>query len=697
MLAASGAAAATVAPVLAPPAPFPTVLAASAQRETLAPGVALETYRLKTAAGPLVVSVILVDPKHPALHLQTVLAHDTIESRDELVSSMARRTHAVAGINGDYFDINASGAPLGTLVTGGALLRSPGGRAALTIADDGTVHFDRYTFSGTLTSENGSLSLGGINVWPPQAGGALLTPAFGTPPPGAGITVLSLSPLPDVPAAGRVRVDTVTPMPPFPSNGLRLAFASQAMPAFAAGDTLTISYDTSPSLANVQAALGGGPLLLQSGIPVDDSTSPNYAERLRRIPAAAAARLADGTLALVVVDGRRPATSIGVSRPEFAALLLGLGATDAMLFDSGGSATLVARAPGDVDATLVNDPSDGVERPVADGLFVYSDAPLGPPARLVVRPEAIVALAGARVPLQARIVDASEHPLGEARGPWTVSAPAGTATIDDADVLHVGTQLGAHTIRLTRGGVTTTLPLDIVPDVARLVLGPPRSNPEPHATSSLNVQGFDERDRLVAIAGLVRWSARGGTIDANGRLTTADRDAIVTASAGDAHVTVVIPVGRRRVPLALNAPGRAWKLVTVPAGGPGSVNVDEHGLTLAYDFSAGERGAFAIADLALGAPLSLSCAVDGDGNAEALRATLIDRYGEYATVTFARAVTFRDTRRLDVAISPELAPPIVLHAVYAVGTLANPPVTAAGSLGVHDCALMVPGTQTPAG
>jgi len=66
-------------------------------------------------------------------------------------------------------------------------------------------------------------------------------------------------------------------------------------------------------------------------------------------------------------------------------------------------------------------------------------------------------------------------------------------------------------------------------------------------------------------------------------------------------------------------------------------------------------------------------------------------------MTFARAVTFHDTRRLDVAISPELAPPIVLHAVYAVGTLANPPVTAAGSLGVHDCALTVPGTQTPAG
>jgi hypothetical protein len=122
----------------------------------------------------------------------------------------------------------------------------------------------------------------------------------------------------------------------------------------------------------------------------------------------------------------------------------------------------------------------------------------------------------------------------------------------------------------------------------------------------------------------------------------------------------------------------------------------ERGLTLGYDFSSGERAAFAVADLPLGSPLSASCAVDGDGNGEALRATLIDRYGEHATVTFARAIGFTGTQRLTIRIPPALAPPIVLHAVYVVGTLANPAVTAAGSLGVHDCTLSVPGTQSPA-
>jgi hypothetical protein len=525
-----------------------------------------------------------------------------------------------------------------------------------------------------------------------------LTPAFAAPPATAGVTVLSLSPFGGEAAGERFRVDGIVAAPPFPAAGLRLALPPGMAAPADAGDVVTVSYDTSPPLAEVRSAIGGGPLLVQNGAPVDDPSSPNYAQRERRIPAAAVARLADGTLALVVVDARRPLTSIGVSRSELSALLLGLGATDAMLFDSGGSATLVARAPGDEDATLVNDPSDGVERPVADGLFVYSDAPLGPPARLVVRPEAIVALPGARLPLRARIVDAAEHPLGDARGAWEVGVPPSIAAIDDRDVLHVGSDAGVHAVRLARGGVATILPLEIVERASRLVLGPPQLNPDAHSTASLTLQAFDDRDRPVAIDGLVRWSAAGGTIDERGRLTTTERDATVTAAAGGATATVVVPVGRHTVGLQLIGPHHAaWKLVTVPANGPGALRADERELTLGYDFSNGERAAFAVADLPIGAPLSASCAVDGDGNGEALRATLTDRYGERETVTFARAINFSGTQRLAVRIPPALAPPIVLHAVYVVGTLANPAVTAAGSLGVHDCTLTVPGAQNPAG
>ena len=694
-----GTASASTPAALTPPAPFPTVLASSAEREAVAPGISRTTYRLKTAAGPLVVSVVSVNTKDPRLHLETVLAHDTILSADEPVSSMARRTHAVAGINGDYFDINASGAPLGVLVRDGALLRSPSARAALTIAADGAVRFERYGFAGALGTDRGSVPIAALNVWPPQTGATLLTSAFGLPPAAPGVTVLSLSPFATDPAAGRFRVDAVVAAPPYPALGLRLALPAGAPAPADVGDVVSIAYDTTPSLAGVRTAIGGGPLLLRDGVPVDDPNSPNYAERDRRIPAAAAARLADGTLVLVVVDGRRPVTSIGLTRSELCALLLGLGATDAILFDSGGSATLVARARGDSDATVINDPSDGVERRVADGLFAYSDAAVGPPAQLVVRPDAILALPGAHIPLESHIVDAADHPLGDAQGPWQLTPGPGIATIDAQNVLQVGTQLGTHALRIARSGVQTVLPLEIIAGAARLVVGPPQANPDPGATLQLAVQAFDDRDRPVAIGGLAHWHASGAArIDERGRLTVADRDASVTVTAGNAHGAALIPVGRHSVALALGNPRRAaWKLVTVPANGPGSLSMDDRGLTLEYDFSSGGRAAFAIGDVPLASARSLSCAFDGDGNGEAVRATLVDRYGERATATFTRALTFAATRRLGIDLPPSLAPPIVLHAVYVVGTLANPALTVAGTLGVHDCTTTVPGSQVPAG
>jgi hypothetical protein len=65
-----------------------------------------------------------------------------------------------------------------------------------------------------------------------------------------------------------------------------------------------------------------------------------------------------------------------MTRPEFADLLLDFGAQDAMALDSGGSVTMVSRAPGDTKVTVRNVPSDNsAERWVSDGLFVYSSAP----------------------------------------------------------------------------------------------------------------------------------------------------------------------------------------------------------------------------------------------------------------------------------------------------------------------------------
>ena len=97
-----------------------------------------------------------------------------------------------------------------------------------------------------------------------------------------------------------------------------------------------------------------------------------------RAPQSGAALLPDGSLLLIQVDGRQPDLSIGVTPREFSALMRAFGATRGMEFDSGGSSQMDVRIPGDASVRVVNSPSDGRERPVADGIFVYDTAPAGP-------------------------------------------------------------------------------------------------------------------------------------------------------------------------------------------------------------------------------------------------------------------------------------------------------------------------------
>ena len=114
------AAAATLPAVLAPPAPFPRIVAQSLAREFVAPGVTRGDYRLATVDGPLVISVVAIDTHDPSVRLGDVVASDHLVSRGETVSSMALRTHAIAGINGDYFDIGQTNQPLGIVISDGS-------------------------------------------------------------------------------------------------------------------------------------------------------------------------------------------------------------------------------------------------------------------------------------------------------------------------------------------------------------------------------------------------------------------------------------------------------------------------------------------------------------------------------------------------------------------------------------------------
>ena len=674
---------------IAPPAPFPLIVAQSSVPEFVAPGITRADYRITTNAGPLVVHVVMVDPQEPTVRVSVVLARDRLISPGETVSSMAGRTNAVAGINGDYFDIGQTNQPLNVVVTNGALLRTPSKRAALAIDTSRQAGIGAFTFTGSVSDGETHLPLTSINEWPPQGGATFLTPAYGALSAAPDTVVATLEPLDTTAGApGTYRVAAIGPPRPGPVLGPLLGFgpASRAEGSLpAVDDAIDVAFATQPAFDDLSAAIGGGPQLVNNGMPFDDPNAPAPEERDVRFPVSGAAIDGSGELILIAVDGREPNVSIGLSRPEFGALMRGFGAQAGMAFDSGGSATLVARVLGDDAPTVQNTPSDGRERPVADGLFVYSDAGRGRNPQLIVRPSTFAALAGSSVALKGIVIDDAGHKLRDAQ----------------LDPVQVDPAPGDHTltVRDLRGGLNATVAYRTIDRIATLQIVPDRPNPPAFGSIALRVQAFDQRGTPVVLNDRVAWRATNGAVSAVGTNATfraGPGNGTIAVSAGGATASAIVYVGSHAENLgAFGDPPGGWHFASIPRGAPGSVNVtgSPAELALAYDFTGGARAAYANATLALpGEPLQFRIDVFGDGSGAAIRASFVNRYGEPQPVTLARRVDWRGWRTVAVALPASLNAPAKLRSLYALAALSGPPIHAAGTLRFRLPGVVVRGT-----
>ncbi len=376
-------------PGIAGSPPFwPAVHASRGWLVRVAPGVSYAHYMLRTSGGPLNIHQLRLDLANSSVRLSTALANNQLISGDETVSSMM--THwsgAVAAINADFFDIGESGMPLNIMVKDGRLLRSPSGYPALAIAKDGTPRVVRFRWSASVVVPENRQAywIAGFNTGISPRGITVLSNIRGygapVPDPGARQTVVELAPENGPSDGAWYRVRQVWPQQayyaPFPPHEILLVGRGDAadwlLRNVTSGMPLEVHLRTDPDWRGLATVVGGGPLLVQDGRLVDDPDNPVPGERDHRNPVAAVGISQDGkTMLLIAVDGRQPNLSIGLTQPQLAGYMRWLGAYQAMEFDSGGSVTMALRLPWRPAPVVMNSPSDGYERPVANALLIFS-------------------------------------------------------------------------------------------------------------------------------------------------------------------------------------------------------------------------------------------------------------------------------------------------------------------------------------
>lgn len=160
--------------------------------------------------------------------------------------------------------------------------------------------------------------------------------------------------------------DPVAPRGEAASRGKVYWRSDEAVPTLYISSRNRLSFDAPARPYN---AISGEYLLVTGGMPVDelDNTETH--------PRTAVGYSKNGRfLYLVVVDGRQPLYSEGMTLAELAELMIEVGAQFAMNLDGGGSSTMVVRGP-DGELRVLNSPIDnyipGRERPVANHLGIY--------------------------------------------------------------------------------------------------------------------------------------------------------------------------------------------------------------------------------------------------------------------------------------------------------------------------------------
>lgn len=289
----------------------------------------------------------------------------------------------LAGINADYFSFK-TGIPMGyTIADGEIISKEYGGQDAVGFRSDGTGFIKWLDIQTTVTDGEKSIDVMYINKWC-QAGFDpvyLLTDKFGETTKTQSECIFVIC----TPNEGRLHVDETMSLTvddvfiyngeiEIPEGKVVLLMDTSGVSEYYdflsrlhAGQTLTVANQavgddgTWKTAENAVSSVGGR--LVTNGV-----ANSNF--EAGAAPRTAVGIKADGNIIFYTLDGRQSGYSYGAQLKTLAKRMVELGCVDALNLDGGGSTTISAWFPGKDNTMVVNSPSDGYLRSVANYIFL---------------------------------------------------------------------------------------------------------------------------------------------------------------------------------------------------------------------------------------------------------------------------------------------------------------------------------------
>jgi phosphodiester glycosidase/calcineurin-like phosphoesterase family protein len=608
-----------------------------------------------------------------------------------------RRT--VAAFNGDFFDINATGAPIGPGIRNGELVHSPTGPyPAVALGAHSAGRILQLYFDGTVTLPDGPEPLSGddasdvppdgIGLYNSQWGDADRAATTDDDPVTAEVAVRdgAVTSVADKPGDGAIPAGTTVLI----GRGT----GAKKLLQLETGDPVSVEFHvrTDDGSPMPRTAVGGRGVLVKDGVPQDWDGKPNNTAA----PRTAVGFSKDGSVMHVLtVDGRQAASG-GVTLTELARMMHDLGAYNALNLDGGGSSTLLAREAGSDTLHLENAPSDGAQREVADGLAVTAPDGSGQLRGFRVTTAADPAQAPGADPVPGGHPDrvfpgltrqltaaGYDETYGPAQGTahWGSGRPGvGTVTADGTfHARHAGTAKVTARNGSAHGSTTLTV-LDALARVRPTQDRVGLAGPDDQA--SFGFVGFDAQGTSAPVApadvrldydhALFTVTADPATGGFTVRARGADAGSGLVTATVQGHRTVLgVTIGLRDQSVADFSAAADWTFSAARADGSLSPEPDGHdgpGLRMSYDFtqSTATRAAYATPpqDIAVpGQPQAFTLWIKSDGRGAWPSLHLLDANGT-SQVLRGPYVTWDGWKKVTFTVPGGVAYPVRVHRFY---------------------------------
>jgi hypothetical protein len=269
---------------------------------------------------------------------------------------------------------------------------------------------------------------------------------------------------------------------------------------------------------------------------------------------------------------------------------------------------------------------------------------------------------GTSVDLNLSAIDASDHPVALVERPSADVTPASLGIFRDG--AFIARAPGTGEIVFRSGGIEGRIPVEVYDNPARIAIVPSRANVARAGSLKLTARAYDSRGFPITLPRDLRWYADGGRIDGDGTFHAGTANARVSVAIGDAKTTEIVTVGSHNIAMPFVAQAH---FMSMPKGGEGAVVRNGNELELQYSLGAGERAAYAVAEIPLPAgTIGVAFDVRDDGSGAKVRVAVRNAINEQVLVT-AATLEHPGWRHVVARFPQSIAEPARLSAIYIIG------------------------------